>query len=177
MKNILFCLLFVMSFNSCFASKSSESKNQLFPLKYLTNNSTKFWQTYPPIQKMCLGLYFSKDSTCDEYFIDDNQNRMFMYYNDVIIDKPLLYRMTKDSLKIYDGGCLLEHCCFHRYKILKLSSDSLIIQESSKYLSDSISREEVIIHRYFPSNDQHTKPKYWYELYPHDKSRWPYGTY
>ena len=177
MKNTLFFLLFILTSNSCFGSTPTTNYNQLSLLKYLTNDSIKFWQTYPPIQKMCLGFYFSKDSICDEYYIDENQNRMFMCYYDVIMDKPFIFRITKDSLKIYNGGCLLERCCFHRYKILKLSSDSLIIQETSRYLLDSIFREEIITHRYFPSKDQHTKPKFWYELYPHDKSKWPYGTY
>jgi hypothetical protein len=166
-----------MSFGFCIASNLVNNKNELISTKYLTNDSIKFWQTYPPIQKMCLGLYFSKDGTCDEYNIDDNHNRMFRYYYDVIINKPLLFKINKDSLKIYDGDCLLERCCFHRYKILKLSSDSLIIQKTDRYLSDSTFQEENIIYHYFPSKDQHTKPKFWYELYPHDQSRWPYGTY
>jgi hypothetical protein len=170
-----FFIICILAVSSCFAIHNAIEYNQPLHEIYLTNDSVKFWQTDAICDESgsCYGLYFAKDSTCEEYFIDKNDKRVFKCYYDIIVSKPFHYKLTKDSLKAYNGGCSLERCSFLRYKILKLTNDSLVVQET--YILFKNKYTDTL--RYFRSKDQYVKPKYWYELYPDDKSKWPHGTY
>jgi len=146
--------------------------------KYLTNDSIKFWETYSNVLNYkCRGMYFSSNGVCDEYDVDSNRKRIVRFYDDIIVNKPLHYKISNDSLFIYVDGCFLEHCKIQRYKIVKLTHDILIVQRTFQKEETISGTLETIVQSYSPAKDQHTKPKFWYELYPHDKSKWPYGTY
>jgi hypothetical protein len=181
MRYLYSILLLIMQTLSCVSVNHVQNKaNPSQSLAYLTNNSIKFWETYPNFTGESIGLYFCSNGICDEYNIDDNHKRIFRFYGDCIMEKPFHFKLRYDSLYMYVNGCYLPHCVIHGYKIIKITQDSLILQETftkndlGLLVGDSI---YVNNYFYFPAKNQHTKPKFWYQLYPHDKSRWPYGSY
>jgi len=169
MKNTIFLLIYLIAIISCSRSQK-HAGNQYFKLKIknLTNDSVKFWEAHTT-GIYSIGLYFSSDGTCDEYFVDKDGNRQFNFYGDIIMDKPFTYKLNKDSLFVIVGGCALERCKYHKFKIMKLTQERLDV--ILKIAGDSVP------YSYFVPQDQRTKPKFWYELYPNNKTKWPYGTY
>jgi len=170
MKSTIFFLFFIIVIASCSqTNKHVENQNFEFQIKYLTNDSTKFWETYSFTVNSYVGFYFASDGTCDEYLVDQDGNRQFYFYGDIDIDKPLSFKIQKDSLFIFLNGCELERCKEYRFKIIKLTQERLdaILNFNGK----------LIPYTYIVPNDQRTKPKFWDELYPNDTSKWPFGTY
>jgi len=171
MKTLDFFLVFtILIYTSCSPTKKpSENQNFESQAKYLTNDSVKFWEVQANnVLAKYLGLYFSSDGTCDEYHVDMEGNRQF-YYPYPILDEPLRYKICKDSLFVIFGDCKLERCKHYRFKIVKLTQDSLDVILNFNGRS--------VLYSYCAPKDQYTKPKFFYELYPNDKSKWPYGTY
>jgi hypothetical protein len=171
MKNTIILLIFnILIFVSCSPrQKPTEIQNFESKVKYLINDSIKFWEV--PANNMLakyLGLYFSSDGTCDEYYVDMEGKRQFYYPYPILYD-PLRYKICKDSLFVIFGDCKLERCKHYRFKIEKLTQDTLDVILNFN--------GGAIPYSYFTPKDQHTKPKFFYELYPNDKSKWPYGTY
>jgi len=149
-----------------------KNNNNNISFTNLTNDSIKFWETSTPIKNTRLGLYFSKDGTCDEYEIDQNQIRKIDYYGDLILskDKPFHFKLERDSLNMYIGEYSKAHFRLEWFKILKLTNDSLVVQETfgtNKLIND---KPWTAIYRYSVSRDQHTKPEYFQESNPYEKN-------
>jgi len=179
MKNIAFGLILIFILGSCSCKNNNIMEITTKRMySYLTNDSIKFWESYPPIQNHCLGLYFAKNGICDEFSVDNKGLRMFLSYGDVIMDKPFHFKIAHDSLYMYVNNCFSNHCKIHRYKILKLAQDTLVLLDTYQKEFIGFSTNEIThVNYYYPAKDQSTKPKFWHELYPYDKSKWPYGTY
>jgi len=128
MKNTIpFLIFMILICASCSQTqKPAEIPNFESKVKYLTNDSIKFWEIYANgVSALYLGLYFSSDGTCGEYHVDKEGNRQFYYYPDLIMEEPLRYKLCKDSLFVIFGDCNLERCKHYRFKIVKLTQEGL----------------------------------------------------
>ncbi|MDP4203734.1 MAG: hypothetical protein Q8861_13695 [Bacteroidota bacterium] len=170
MNKIIIVIVSALFLVSCFSEKKNTDENKYDMKAYLTNNSIKFWETYSSfVAPMCIGLYLSSDFTCDEYSVDEKGNRQCYFYGDIIMERPFTYKLSKDSLIIYIKGCELDRCKRYKFRINKLTTNRMDVQ--------FMIENKLCFRSYYAAKDQKTKPKFWYELYPNDKSKWPYGTY
>lgn len=149
---ILLLLLF-----SCKKSDTKENDVNKYAITCLTNDSIKYWESYPPINNYQQGYYFSKDGTCDKLDIDESKGRLLEAYDDIVFTRPLRFTIYKDTLEIFstDGDL------FNRFRVLKLDQNHFIVREISIYitLSNDTSRS-ITITKFIPSLDQKTKPIY-----------------
>lgn len=154
MENIRFIFIYViMMYMSCTPAPKRTGNSIESNIKYLTNDSIKYWETYSnAVHPQCIGLFFGADGTCDEYNVDLEGKRQFNFYGDIVMDKPLAYNLHKDSLFVFYHGCKLERCKYLKFNIVKLTSGRLdvILNLDGKSYART----------YFASKDQHTKPKY-----------------
>jgi hypothetical protein len=174
-KNFILILLVLTPVVSC--NRELLLKKNIIPLsehtliKYLTEDSVKYWEL--EFDNNYQGIYFTREGSCGDYYIDDNNKRISENHSDLIEKIPLSYRITRDSLKICFKNCSMEPCCFFRYKILKLTRDSLIVRTKNVFYGIDTVYEKIVISHYHSSKDQRTKPQFIIEAYPNDKSRWP----
>lgn len=158
MKNILLLLILVLL--SCSSSKHSEISEDGVLLSYLTNDSIKFWETDIPIQNKRWGLYFTKSKICNEYKIYKNLYREGNREGDVNLDiKSYHFKLKQDSLILYLGDSNSPYFRLYWFKILKLTNDSLIVQQTWGPNKPIRNESYTFIIRYFTPKDQHTKPE------------------
>ena len=158
MKKILLFLMLILL--SCSSSKHSEINEDGPLINYLTNDSIKFWETDMPIQNKRWGLYFTKSRICDEYRICKNLERELDREGDVNLDMKFYhFKLKQDSLILYLGDSNSSYFRLHWFKILKLTADSLIVQETTGPYKPFSNKRWTATYRYFAPKDQQTKPK------------------
>lgn len=158
MKNIL--LILILMLLSCSSTKHSEIIEDSILISYLTNDSIKFWETNIPIQNKRWGLYFTKSRICDEYRISKNIERELDREGDVNLDiKSYHFKLKQDSLIIYLGDSNSTYFRLHWFKILKITNDSLIVQETTGPYKPFSNNLSTTTYSYFAPKDQQTKPE------------------
>lgn len=147
---MLLCFLF-----SCKKIDNNDVVHK-YAITCLTNDSIKYWESYPPIQNSQQGYYFCKDGTCDEFEIDQTKRRLFIANDDILWIKPLHFELKKDTLLITSGGTL-----YRCYKIIKFSKRILVLKQTDNFSLLSGEIEKITaINEFYPAKDQQTKPSW-----------------
>lgn len=156
---------------------SSISFGQNSMLKYLTNDSVKYWDIGG------YGYYFSMNKVWSDFNIDAQYKRINTLdeYRPFTIDKK--YELRSDSLiLLYYSSLSKDWLIFENYKILHLNNDSLYLQQNSdvdvwntdqtKIIGWKTEKRKILFR---PSNNQIDVPKTGKELYPNDEKKWENG--
>ncbi len=137
-------------------------------IRLLSGNRVKYWDLCKQNNsRFFYGCSFSRKGIYDEYEIDENNKRVNVFYGDIIVNKPFRYKLVEDTICVYELKLLVG-----KYVIIKLTVDSLVMAE---FRSGNNNFDSVMY--FIKSKNQKSVPRYWFELYPNDKSKWPNGTY